>query len=316
MRIAIVGAGMAGLACAEKLVGGGHDVTLFDKGSRPGGRMSTRVLQSAVGNIAFDYGAQYMTARDGTFCDRVERWHRAGLVARWPTAGEDAWVGVPGMSAPIVDMAERLDVRWSTRLATLRDENGQWHLDGDGSRAGGFEAVVIAIPAQQVVPLLENLDSEAAAIAEATHSQPCWTLMVGFSAALPIGMDVFKDDGIVSWAARNSAKPGRSGPEAWVIQANPTWSMDNLERGREAIVPDLLKAFADRTGLDLPKPLAIAAHRWRFARSGRADARYLWNAKRQIGVCGDWLIGPKVEAAWLSGSHLAAAMTGRTASAP
>ena len=33
-RIAIVGAGMAGLACAERLVRGGRQVVLFDKGRR------------------------------------------------------------------------------------------------------------------------------------------------------------------------------------------------------------------------------------------------------------------------------------------
>ena len=29
--------------------------------------------------------------------------------------------------------------------------------------------------------------------------------------------------GDIAWAARNSAKPGRSGPEAWVVQAGPDW---------------------------------------------------------------------------------------------
>jgi predicted NAD/FAD-dependent oxidoreductase len=42
MRIGIVGAGMAGLSCAEGLANHGHDVVLLDKGRGPGGRMSTR----------------------------------------------------------------------------------------------------------------------------------------------------------------------------------------------------------------------------------------------------------------------------------
>ena len=45
MRIGIVGAGMAGLACAEELTGRGHHVRPFDKGRGPGGRMSTRASQ-------------------------------------------------------------------------------------------------------------------------------------------------------------------------------------------------------------------------------------------------------------------------------
>jgi len=42
MKIAIVGAGMSGLACAEALVRSGHTVSLLDKGRGPGGRMSVR----------------------------------------------------------------------------------------------------------------------------------------------------------------------------------------------------------------------------------------------------------------------------------
>ena len=64
MRIGIVGAGMAGLACAEELTRLGHAVLLFDKGRGPGGRMSTRRIQTSAGEAYFDHGAQYFTVRD------------------------------------------------------------------------------------------------------------------------------------------------------------------------------------------------------------------------------------------------------------
>ena len=281
--------------------------------------MSTRTLQTSMGSVSFDYGAQYMTVRDRAFRDRVARWDRAGLVSRWPAAGEDAWVGVPGMSAPVVDMAASADVRWSTRVVTLANENGRWRLTGrsgtepggEGWSEAGYEAVVVAVPAEQVAPLLEGLGTSMTAVAEATSSQPCWTVMAAFAEALSVGSDVLKDHGVVAWAARDSAKPGRSGPETWVIQAGPAWSTQHLERDRETVIADLLRAFAGSTGRDLPEPLAVAAHRWRYARSGRSDGRILWDPERRIGVCGDWLIGPKVEAAFVSGARLAAAMMQR-----
>ena len=37
MRIAIIGAGMAGLTCATRLTENGHEVTVIDKGRGPGG---------------------------------------------------------------------------------------------------------------------------------------------------------------------------------------------------------------------------------------------------------------------------------------
>ena len=78
MTIAIIGAGMAGLACAEALVRAGHAIVLFDKGRRPGGRMSTRSLETSAGVAGFDYGAQYMNARDPAFRARIALWASGG----------------------------------------------------------------------------------------------------------------------------------------------------------------------------------------------------------------------------------------------
>ena len=135
MRIGIVGAGMAGLSCAQELQRRGHDPVLFDKGRGPGGRMSTRRIDTPLGEAAFDHGAQYLTARDPAFVAQVERWADAGHVARWPAAGPDAWVGTPAMNAPIRAMAQRCDVRWNTRVETLHHD-GDWRI-GEERFSGG-----------------------------------------------------------------------------------------------------------------------------------------------------------------------------------
>ena len=62
-QIAIIGSGMAGIACARTLDQVGHRVTLFEKSNDVGGRMATR--ESAFGS--FDNGAQYFTVRDPRF---------------------------------------------------------------------------------------------------------------------------------------------------------------------------------------------------------------------------------------------------------
>lgn len=308
MRIAIVGAGMAGLACAERLAAAGRDVALFDKGRAAGGRMSTRRLATPEGEAAFDHGAQYMTARDPAFRARLERWRDAGLVARWPAAGQDAWVGTPGMNAPVRAMAAALGVRWEARVERLSRGAQGWHLGGEGIDEGPFGAVVVAVPAEQAVELLGACDRDMAGRAAATPSDPCWTVMAAFAERLPIE-DVIRDAGPIGWAARNSAKPGRSGPESWVIQAGPAWSRANLERGRDEVARDLASIFATSctTSREIA-PITLAAHRWRYARSGAAGDGLLWDPMARLGACGDWLLGPRVECAWLSGDRLAEAI--------
>lgn len=305
MRIAIVGAGMAGLSCATLLVNAGHEVVLFDKGRAPGGRMSTRRLKTSLGEIGFDHGAQYMTARDPAFVAQVGRWADGGHVASWPAAGDDAWVGIPAMSAPVRDLAGSLDVRWRHRVDALRRDARGWTLHGEGIDPARFHGVIVTVPAEQVVPLVEAHRPDWAEQARATPSEPCWTVMVGYDTRLRIEDDRLNDLGIIASAVRNSAKPGRAEPEAWVLQATGAWSAEHIEAEPGAVERELLAAFAAATARDLPAPIATSVHRWRFAKSGRLGRDAVWDGERRLGLCGDWLLGGRVEAAWLSGKRLA-----------
>ena len=305
MRIGIVGAGMAGLACAEALQRMGMAATLFDKGRAPGGRMSTRRVATVAGEASFDHGAQYFTVRDPAFRARVDAWQAAGIAAPWPASGRDTWVGTPGMNAPVKEMANKAEVRWSVQVSAVARESDGWRIEGER-----FDAAVIAVPAEQAAPLLQPWDDAMAESAAATVSSPCWTVMAAFAERLPIPPDVLREGAIVGWAARNSAKPGRQGLESWVIQAGPDWSRAHLEEGPDTIIPTLLNAFGHQARIEVPTPASVSAHRWRYARSGAARGATAWSPALRLGACGDWLIGPRVEAAWLSGSRLAEAILG------
>lgn len=57
-RIAVIGAGVAGLSCAYELKRADKQVTVFEKQTFPGGRMSTR----KAGGFSFDVGANFYVA--------------------------------------------------------------------------------------------------------------------------------------------------------------------------------------------------------------------------------------------------------------
>ncbi len=270
--------------------------------------MSVRRVVTAAGDATFDHGAQYFTARDTGFHRQVLAWQDDGLAAPWPAAGPDAWVGTPGMNAPLKRMAAGLEVAWGTPVTAMAEDGG-WLLQGEGLSGTPYDAVLLAIPAEQATPLLRPWDAAMAGCAAATPAQPCWTLMAAFAERLPVAADVLREQGVIGWAARNSAKPGRSEPESWVIQAGPAWSLEHLEDRPDAVTAELMAAFTSRLGGRLPEPLTITAHRWRYARSGRVGQSMMWNPALRLGVCGDWLLGPRVECAWLSGVALAQAVT-------
>lgn len=308
MQIAIIGAGIAGLSCAQALAAAGHRVALFDKGRGPGGRMSTRRVEAGGATLRFDHGAQYFTVRDPAFRDQVARWAAAGHAAPWAPAGPDAWVGTPAMNAPVRALAADHAVTWGAPVTALIADGAGWRLEGVEA-AGGFDGVIVAVPAEQAAPLLEPHAPGFAATARACPSAPCWTVMAAFARPLPDAPEVLRGAGPIGWAARDGAKPGRGDAQSWVIQATPDWSAARIEAPGEAVAAELLAAFAAALGAPLPAPIHLAAHRWRYARSGAADATLggaLWDAGARLGACGDWLTGPRVEAAWLSGRQLAA----------
>ncbi|MGZ8359714.1 MAG: NAD(P)/FAD-dependent oxidoreductase [Allosphingosinicella sp.] len=305
MNFAIVGAGMAGLSCADFLSVAGHSVTLFDKGRGPGGRMSTRRLQTPLGEVTFDHGAQYFTARDPAFERLVGIWKERGIAALWPPAGTDAWVGVPGMNAIVKHMASAHRVTWGHLVSGLARRNRTWRLMGGTGELGSFDAVVLAIPAEQAAAIVSLHDFAMSRAALMARSQPCWTSMFVFDRPLDRLPPVIRAAGHMAWAARNSAKPERPEPESWIVQASAAWSAARLEESPESVSKLLLSALSDAANLSIPQPIAAVSHRWLHALSAGTGDAALWNPEIGLGVCGDWLLGPRVECAWLSGRMLA-----------
>ena len=304
--ILIIGAGMAGLTCATALAKAGYSVTVIDKGRGPGGRMAARRAEIAGETVSFDHGAQYFTARDAAFRNAVAEWEGQGVVARWLAAGDDAWVGVPGMNGPIRAMAEPLDVRWNVRAERVTRAEGAWRVETQ-DESFTAQAVLVAIPAEQASDLLDEVAPEFASTAASVHSQPCWAVMAAFAARLDLASDALRDpDAAISWAARNSAKPGRTGSECWVLHASPERSREFLDLPKEEVATLLLADFFAQTGATPVEPIHCVAHRWLYAMPEKVEgeaARY--DAEARIGIAGDYLHSPRVEGAFLSGHALA-----------
>ena len=317
-RVAVVGAGVAGLTCARTLTDHGFAVTVFEKSRGPGGRSSTRRVEP---NLAFDHGSQYFTATNRHFTQFVEALKTHGCVAEWggrivnlekgmttETSPQSRFVGVPGMSAVAAYLAADLTIRHDVHIERIVRSGDAWELtDATGKQLGPFQFLVLSLPAPQSKALLGShpFAAEAAGVAMA----PCWAALAAFEVRLEAPWDgAFVSDSPLSWVARNSSKPGRpNGPECWVLHASPAWSAANLEESPDAIASQLLGAFESAVGRSLPNVAYRAAHRWRHSLGADPEERtVLFDAASGLAVCGDWLSGGRIEGAFLSGAECAA----------
>jgi hypothetical protein len=308
---------MAGLWASRLLQEHGHGVTVFDKGRRPGGRMATR----RTGDLAFDHGAQYFTARDGGFRRQVRSWVDSGVAAEWtgrigtldagvvrPASGQTVrYVGRPGMSAVTRHLARDLEIRSSIRVSSVTKAGEAWQLTAeDGTALGRFDVTLVTVPAPQAEPLLAQ-SSELTGAARRARLRPCWAVLAAFDRPLDLPLDgAFVEHPVLSWAARDSSKPGRPAGEAWVLHAGREWSEAHLERDPRDVVPGILSAFAEALDRELPPSTYATAHRWRHALPDPPlDVPCLYDAGARIGAGGDWCGGPRIEGAFRSGEALA-----------
>jgi len=315
-HLAVIGAGIAGLSCAAALQRAGFNVSVFEKSRGAAGRMSTR----RGDDWQCDHGAQYFTARHPDFRDEVNRWLQAGAAARWTprlqvlggAAGHatdptvERFVGLPRMTAPARLMAETLDLATQTTVVHVQRRVDGWQVQSaeHGWLDQRFDAVLLAVPAPQVVPLLRQPSPQLAALAASAIMRGCWALMLRFQARVELPFDAaFVNDNALRWIARDSSKPGRSGAETWLLHASAQWSEAHMEVDGDAVVGELLHAFRALGG---PAPHAFSAHRWRYADTEPVlDQGCAWQGSEGLGLCGDWLNGGKVEGAWRSGRLLA-----------
>ncbi|HEX9773918.1 MAG TPA: FAD-dependent oxidoreductase [Steroidobacteraceae bacterium] len=318
-KVAVIGAGVAGLACAAELARADLSVTVLERARGLGGRLATR----RHGELAFDHGAQFMTARSRPFVKYVTVSRNAGAAAawtpsileddhrNWDTPLEDWYVGTPGMSSVVRPLARGLTVQTGTFVRELLRRDNTWELETDTHRRlGPYDAVVVAVPAPQALSLLAP-HGRAFRHLISVHMAPCWSLMVSFERALKTANDVFRwTRGPLGLATRESSKPGRpADPSGWVIHAAAQWSREHLEADAQEAAQLMLHAFATAVGNGLPAPAYLQAHRWRHAMVEQSlGLPCLLDDDLAAGACGDWCIAPRVEAAFESGHAMAHSM--------
>lgn len=312
MTVAVVGAGLAGLACAGVLRDAGVDVRVVDRGRVPGGRLCSRTVDGRP----VDLGASYLTASNPAFRAVVDGWLARGLVQPWtdrfhvatPRGGVAEAKDGPlrygaarGLRSLAVDLADGLPVEQGVEVRAVGSAGSAGRPTVDGT---AYDAVVLALPDPQAVHLLAPELAEVRAQVVDRPWEPVLALAAGFARRLwPEVLDgcFVHDSDVLGWIADDGRRRGDGAP-VLVAHSTSPYAFGRLV-DPAAAQADLLDELCRVLRLRA-RPEWVHVQRWSFARPALRREEPFFLGDERVGLCGDGWGRPRVETAWLSGRRL------------
>jgi renalase len=307
-RVVVVGAGIAGLLAARRMVDAGHRVLVLEAGHQVGGRLATRRLAGAT----VDYGAQFFTARSSEFNDLVHRWLADGTAYRWclgfdqPPAepdGHPRYAATGGMSALADALAGGLDVRLGAAVSAVDQSAGLVAVAGGTTMTAA--AVILTPPVPRSLALLEVQSLEP------VRYEPTLAALAVLDrpSAVPPPGGVQLTDGAFSWVADNQVK-GVSHRPAVTLHATGELSIARWDDPDPEALRRLLQEGRRWLGAE---PVAAELHRWPYARPTvlHPDRCAAVEGRTPVVLAGDAFGEPRVEGAARSGWAAAGAVIER-----
>jgi renalase len=299
--VAVVGAGMAGLVCAQQLRRSGDRVVVLEKSRGLGGRVATRRL---AGTWA-DHGLRCLEVQGALSAQLIQTLVQQGIVHPWidpetlalknpaPDQTKVRYVATTGITAIAKFLSAGLEIWRGQRVQTLTPlPDRTWKLTLEAAGKADpipadliVPAVVLAIPAPQALALLEpfadRLPVERLAALRSVQFAPCITAIAAYPADYATKLSEiewrfvqFPEGSDLAWVGLESSKhlgEGRSKLDdksklVIVVQSSAAFADRYLEQDDlNSVGQHLLSEAAIALLPWLADPEVLQVHRWRYA---------------------------------------------------
>ena len=311
----ILGSGVAGSTIAN-LLSKKYSVHVFDKARGPGGRSSNKRFKN---NLSFDHGVQYISPKSKLFIKYIQKLYKNKILKRWDDNHLDftfekktistKYIGRKANNDLVKYNLKNIKQSFASPIEKIDFNNYFWEITLNNKSTHQFKSLIITCPFPQLKKLAKNYLGKNILNLK-VQMQPNITVMIALKNQknLPISSIKFNDD-ILAWAANeNSKNRFKSNINLWTLQATLNWSKKTINKYKtdKSIMNQLIKHFIKLTGFKKNKIIFKKIHGWKYSYNyEKTPYLSIWNKKINLGVCGDWFNGPKVENAWLSAIDLA-----------
>jgi predicted NAD/FAD-dependent oxidoreductase len=315
VRVAIVGAGIAGIACGRELKVQGFESVIFEKSRGVGGRVATR----RVGEYTFDSGAQSIATGSSALTKVIQNelsvqdlWEikppiytheslhvspgdrQRNLVPRFTYRG--------GNNRLAKLLAEGLDIRGQAQVDSLAQQGGKFVIAGEP-----FDGVVLTMPIPQTSLLLWSLGERRST--GPSRYRSCLSVLLGYALPAPTSSyhALIRTEGAhpLQWLGLESVKcPDRApeGHSAMIAQLSGPFSLTAWDWPQERLIETVATYLARLYGSEWLRPEVSDVMKWKYS---QPEMVMSFDSVNQPGtrlvLAGDGLGGGRIEHAYDSG---------------
>ena len=323
MKVAVIGAGIAGLATARELGARGASAVVFERDELPGGRVATE----AIFGYVFDSGAQSVVPYASELTDVLLNKLAVHDLIRIEapvfvfehlrvTSGDPKRNASPrytyrqGLAELPRLLAQGLNIRFNTNVTEIERAGDQFRVLGDL-----FDAVVTTVPVPQASVLLWGLAAHKA-IAQSKY-RSCVSVLLGFEVEPPTtryhALVTEEESHPLQWLGLENVKaPERSpvGTTALVAQLNPSFSRTAWDWEDARVISEVTGFVKTLYGPEWKHPVVSHVKRWKYS---QPEAIVLFDSvnhrNERLIVSGDGVAGGRIEYAFASGLRAARLLT-------
>ena len=312
----IIGSGISGATIAN-LLSEKNSVEIFDKGRGPGGRTSFKRLGKLKG---FDHGAQYISPKNIKFKKFIKELIKKKILKIW--VGKHIFlkknkkenknhvkvIGRRGNNDIVKFLIKNINCNFQSELEKIKYIDNKWQLTFKDGKIKIFDKLILTCPFPQLSKLTKKFIKD-----------PFIKKKIKMDANITVMMEIKKtninvssylfDDKILGWAAKeNSKKRFKTKNDLWTLQSTYNWANKKINKNKENKEKNseiLINQFFKLTGIKKTKILFSLNHGWKYSsNSNPFRIKSFWNSKLNLGVCGDWFLGPRLESGWISANDL------------
>ncbi|MFM9874432.1 MAG: NAD(P)/FAD-dependent oxidoreductase [Fimbriimonadaceae bacterium] len=320
MRVAVVGAGMAGLGAARTLREAGIATVVFEKSRGFGGRVATR----RIADYTFDHGATIVSPRgtelEGVILNELSTDQLVEIVKPIylstddrvtpvdPEAGKIKRFGYQnGVNTLGKLLAVDLDVRLESKVEAIKKDGPHYTILGES-----FSHVILTAPIPQTEVLLASAGDKRSFAG--SQYRKCISIMFGVDEEIDRPYHALLDPNQsqpLTWLSLEHVKiPGGfrapEGKSALVVQMSARYSRYSFEREDATIIGDTWVDIKRLLKLKVALPEVSGVMRWNYSHASNTVS---YETANQLGakilVAGDGISGARTHQAYAIGIRAA-----------